>query len=175
LVVRRNAASCTRSVDENGGEMRDESIVKSLLEKYQKPAYTLALYLVYDSDQAYNLAVQAFVQTLAERVVDDEAFIVRLYQSVIGLSRRLKSIPAPDDIPPDGMSLQKYNQLMLVKKALQGLEFNEKVLILLRDQRRLPYTMIAKVARITENEARAGTLDAMIRLREGVKGALENG
>jgi DNA-directed RNA polymerase specialized sigma24 family protein len=155
--------------------MRDENEINVLLEKFQKPAYALALYLVYDSDQAYELAARACAQVLTERVASDDDFAVKLYQTVIDFCRGVKIIPVPqDDLPPD-MSVQRYNQLMVVKKALQGLEFTDKALILLRDQRRLPYNLIAKVIRVSENDARAGTLDAMIRLREGVKGALENG
>lgn len=147
---------------------------RMLLGKYRQGAYALALHLVFDDDAAYECAARAFVDALALSRDDGEEFRIALFRNVVGACRESRVIPRPDE-PADMVKTEKRYQFSLLKKALGGLDFETRAAVLLRDQLRLPYRLIARVLGTGEPEARARTFQARGQLREKITEALRHG
>ena len=147
---------------------------RKLCEKFVQPAFALALNLVFERDAAYECAARALTAALSTFDGDQEAFQVTLLKSVVAVCRKTRVIPR-GDAGFDAVSPQKQGQLELIRKSLQGLDFDARALVLFRDQLRLPYRLAGMVLGIAENEARARTLRAKGMLREKIAEVLAHG
>ncbi|MBU1125598.1 MAG: hypothetical protein KKC84_06210 [Candidatus Omnitrophica bacterium] len=154
-----------------------ELCAKSLLARYLKKVYALVIYLVWGNpDQAYEVVVFSFVE--AFRLIpfeeDEETFYSTLLSTAIQKCQSLKSIPCLDesdfiDLPP-----AKKMPLLITKRALQALAFEEKVVLLLRDQLHLTYKGIGIVMHLSENEVRLKIARMRNNLREAIKEIIEH-
>jgi DNA-directed RNA polymerase specialized sigma24 family protein len=154
--------------------MEHDNDSRRLLERYAQPAFALALFLVFERDAAYECAARALTSALVSFDGDQEAFQVSLFRSLVGSCRKTRVIPR-GDAAFDALPPQNRAQFELVKNGLQGLDFESRALVLLRDQLRLPYRLTGMVLGIAESEARSRTLRAKGMLREKIAEVLEHG
>lgn len=148
---------------------------RELLGKYRQGAYALALHLVFDDDAAYECAARAFVDALSLSRDDGESFCIALFRNVVEACRESRAIPRPEEPSDDMARTEKRYQFSLLRKALEGLDFETRAAVLLRDQLRLPYHLIARVLGTGEPDARARTFQARGQLREKITEALRHG
>lgn len=168
----RDCSDIGRSTPDN------EGTVKLLAEQYQQRIFTLVLYLIGDDrDKAYDITASSFVEALstAPSLEDKNAFLVRLIRIAIEKSRDAKIIPFSEETDFADFPPERKNSLLMVKKALQALTFNEKALLLLRDQLHLSYREISAIFRMSEGDARIQTVRARIRIRRKVEEILSGG
>lgn len=157
---------------------RNEGAAALLVEQYQQRTFVLVLYLIGDDrDKAYDITASSFVEALisAPSLEDKGSFFISLVRAAIEKSRDAKIIPFSEktdfaDLPPE-----KRNSLLMIKKALQALTFNEKALLLLRDQLHLSYREISAIFKIPESDSRIQTVRARIHIREKVEEVLSSG
>jgi DNA-directed RNA polymerase specialized sigma24 family protein len=140
----------------------NEGTVKLLAEQYQQRIFALALYLIgADRDKAYDITVLSF--------------LIRLIRTAIEKSRDVKIIPFSDETDFADFPPEKRNSLLMVKQALQALTFNEKALLLLRDQLHLSYREISDIFRMSKGDTRIQTVRARIHIREKLEEVLNGG
>ncbi|MFH1867460.1 MAG: sigma factor-like helix-turn-helix DNA-binding protein [Candidatus Omnitrophota bacterium] len=154
----------------------DEGAVKLLIEQYQQRAFALVLYLIGDDrDKAYEITASSFVEAFrsASSFEDKSSFLIRLIRMAIEKSRNAEIIPFSDETDFEDFSPERRNSLLVVKKALGALTFNEKALLLLRDQLRLSYGEIGAIFRVPEGEARTQVVRARVQIRKKVEEVLK--
>jgi DNA-directed RNA polymerase specialized sigma24 family protein len=142
--------------------------LKLLVQSYEQRIFALVLYLAGNNrDKAYDIAVSSVVEVLRiAPFLRKEDFLASLAKEAIEKSRDAKIIPTSDesdfmDFPPE-----KRKLLLIIRTALQALPFDEKVMLLLRDQLHLPYKNIAAVLQLSESNVRTQIIHARIHLRE---------
>ena len=136
-----------------------------IVARYQKKIYALILYLVgQDQETAYDVCVASFVEALRENPSPgrEEVFMLRLIGISIEKCRNVKTIPTYDIIDVLDIGRAEKEPLQVVLKALQMIDFEMKVPLLLRYQLNLSYRDIGTVtctsdanARIMAGQARA--------------------
>jgi len=153
----------------------NEEIMELFINRYRKKIYALTYYLTgNDKNKAYEITAASFVEgfTMASYVNNEEAFLVKLVQTAIEKSRQAKVIPSREEpsfinIPP-----VKRKILLILIEVLQGLPFDEKTLLLLRDQFHLSYQNIASVLKISLSDVRSQITQARVNIRKKVERAL---
>ena len=157
------------------GNNDNEEIMKLFINRYRKKIYALTYYLAgNDKNKAYEITAASFVEGFIRTsyVNNEEAFLVKLVQSAIEKSRQAKGIPSLEEpsfinIPP-----VKRKILLILMEVLQGLPFEEKILLLLRDQFHLSYQNIASTLKISQSDVRSQITQARIEIRKKVERAL---
>jgi len=152
-----------------------EEAAKSLIDKYQQRIFALVLYLAgNDRDKAYEIAASSFMEAIRSRpfLKDKKSFLIRLVGVAVEKSRNIKIIPSSDDSDFAELPAEKRKLLRIIKTALQALSFNEKAILLLRDQLHLPYRDIAAILQISESNARTLIIHGRVRLRKKIEEAL---
>ena len=120
--------------------MKDNKSIEPLIDKYKDRIFALVFFLIGDDrNKAYEITASSFVEAFnAVRFPEDKfSFLIRLARIAIAKSRDAEIIPFSDqtdfaDFPPE-----RKNSLLMVKRALQALTFDEKAFLLLRDQLQL--------------------------------------
>lgn len=156
----------------------NEEAVKLLIEQNQQRVFALVLYLIGDDrDKAYDITASSFVEAFsrAPSLEDKGFFLSRLLRAAIEKSRDAKIIPFPEETDFPDFSPERKNSLLMVKKALQALNFDEKALLLLRDQLHLSYREISAIFRVSEGNVRTQTIRARIHIRKKVEEVLSGG
>jgi len=152
-----------------------EEAARSLIDKYQQRIFALVLYLAgNDRDKAYEMAASSFAEAICSRpfLEDKKSFLIRLAGVAVEKSRNIKIIPTFDESDFAGLPTEKRKSLQIIKTALQALSFNEKAILLLRDQLHLPYKDIAAILQICEGDARTLIIHGRVRLRKKIEEAL---
>jgi len=123
-------------------------ILNSLINRYQKKIFALVLYLTGNNpDKAYEITVTSFVEALSggTHLRDESVFLAGLAKNAVEKCRDVKVILSSEDpyylnIPP--AKVQSYK---ILREALQALPFDQKVMLLMRDQIHLPFKTISSV------------------------------
>ncbi len=157
---------------------QDDKTLTLVIEKYQKRIFALVLCLVGgDRDKAHDAASSGIADALraAGAFERDDKLLIRLVRAAIGRSRQAQPAPAKDgynlqDLPPE-----KRESLRIIGSACQGLEFDVKAALLLRDQLHMPYRDIYRVFNSTEKDARIKVTQARAMLRKKVEEILSRG
>ena len=149
----------------------NEEVVNLLIQRYQQRIFALVLYLVgNDRDKVYDIAVSSFVEAFRTTVFPGECntFLRRISSVAVEKSRDVKIIASSDEPDFTDLPKERRNSLFMLKKALQALPFDERAVLLLRDQLRISYEDISVVFRISERDARLQTTQARAHLRKKI-------
>ena len=156
----------------------DESAMELLIQRYQQMIFNLAFYLGRcDRDTAYDLTVGAFTKTiqafLKPAKANDGDFLRKLIQQVVEKCRPLPSVFVFDTSDFAAHSPEKKQLLSMAKEALFNISFEHRLLLLLRDQINLPYTLIASIAGYSLSAAKSDVIQARIQLGDKVEEILK--
>ena len=157
--------------------MENDRELIALISRYHQQVFAFAFYLLNDRDKAYEIAVSAFTEALGGPRLPaggESAFVIRLYRITAAKCRAVKVIPRSDE-ELERLFRGKAGSLLVVERALQSLGFGEKRFLLLRDQARLPYAVIARITGTDAGAVKAETFRARGLLREKIARLLENG
>jgi DNA-directed RNA polymerase specialized sigma24 family protein len=157
---------------------RNQEELKHLISYYEQKIFALALYLIAgDRNKAYDVASSSFAETIQKSpsVEPIDSFLAAVAARVIEKSRIVKAMPSSDEIHWVGVADQEKGILRIVSQALQALSFDEKALVLLRDQLNLPYRDMAMIFQKDEKNVQAQTLQARSQLREKIEGWTHHG
>lgn len=155
----------------------NEDSIKSLTAPYQQRIYALVLYLVgQDRDTAYHVCASSFTEALQENSAPEQKdiFLSRLIGIAVEKCRHVKTIPTLDALELLEIADAEKGPLRIVLKAFQALDFDAKVLVLLRDQLNLSYRQIATIMRSSESRARSEVTRARARLRKMIEDTLND-
>ena len=158
--------------------MKDDKVMELLISEFKDKLFALVFFLIGDDrDKAYDITASSLVEAFrAARSPEDKAsFLIRLISIAIEKSRTAKIIPFSDETEYADFSTEKRKSLLMVKKALQELPFNEKALLLLPDQLHLPHGDISAIFRMSEGDIRSQTVRARIHIRKKVEEVLSGG
>ena len=156
----------------------DQEELKNLIARYEQKVFALTLYLVGgDRNKTYEIASSAFAEAIQKNSPAEptDPFLANVAAKVIEKSRVVKAMPSLDEIHWIGIADQEKGMLRIVGQALQALSFDEKALILLRDQQSLPYGDIAMIFHTDEKSAQARTIQARGQLRKQIEGLTHRG
>ncbi|MDD5346983.1 MAG: hypothetical protein PHT59_00015 [Candidatus Omnitrophica bacterium] len=151
--------------------MYNEKQLTSLIARYQQKAFALALYLIGgNQDRAYDIVASGFAEAIraTASAETDAMFPARLAAAIASRSRGMRAIPSAEDYGLSDVPPEKRAPLDLMKAAIAQLDFEVRLLLLLRDQMRLPYSQIAFVTQSTEKDARMQMNQARGALREQI-------
>jgi DNA-directed RNA polymerase specialized sigma24 family protein len=156
---------------------QNEDAIKSLIVRYQQKIFALVLYLVgQDQDRAYDVCASSFAEAIRESPVgQEEALMLRLIGIAVEKCRNIKTIPTFDVIELLTIASPEKEPLRIVLKALQMLDFELKVPLLLRFQLNISYGDIGKVMQTSDSNARTKTVQARAQLDNEIKRILGNG
>lgn len=158
--------------------MKDEGQLKALIARYQQNIFAFVLYLIGgDQDTAYDICATSFAEALSKSSSSqqEEAFLARLIGIAVTKARATRRIPAPDTLELLDIPSAEKGPLRVVLKAFRALDFDEKVLILLRDQINLPYKNIALSMCVSESNAKQRTIQARIQFRGKLEETVSDG
>lgn len=151
----------------------DATAFDLLVEKYLNNVYGIAFSIVRNSEDAYDLAQDAFVKLFQklETFKGDSRFYTWLYRITYNLcidfvrKRRMKtvSIDEQDKLPADqivsfssktsetpGEELDRKELNEMIEKCLAQLPENQRAAIILRDIKGCSYTEIAEILEVSE-------------------------
>jgi len=154
-----------------------EEQIKLLIFRYQQSAFAFVLYLIGgDQDKAYDICAASFAEAMRAGfpLEHEEVFLNRLVSIAVEKIRNVKTIPNFDVIELLEISGAEKGQLLIVLKALQTLDFEQKAPLLLRYQINLSYRDIGAVMRISEGNARIKTAQARAQLEKESERILNN-
>ncbi|MFH0796479.1 MAG: sigma factor-like helix-turn-helix DNA-binding protein [Candidatus Omnitrophota bacterium] len=154
-----------------------KEVPKSLVIRYQQKIFALVFYLSGNNrDKAYGVAVSSFVETIrsASLFETEDSFLTRLVSVVIRKSHDIRTIPSSDESDLTDFPPEKRNSLIITRRALQSLPFENQVLLLLRDQLHLAYKNIAGILRMSDENARIEITQARAHLREEIEKILNH-
>jgi len=156
---------------------QDEDIMKVIISRYQRDIFSLVLYLIGgDRDKAYDITAVSFVKAIQASVFLEkkEIFFIKLVKIAVEECQKIKVIPFSDDSDFIDLSLEEQKSLRIVKDALQLLDFDMKVMLLLRDQLHLSYKEISNVLGISEHDAKIQKTHAQSLLRKKIKNVMSH-
>jgi len=156
-------------------DLYNEEIIKLYVKRYLKKVYALTCYLLGNNkNKAYEVTAASFVEGLTSTsyAEHEEGFLVKLFQTAVEESRQAKAMPSEEkphfvNIPPE-----KTKILFILTETLQALSFEEKILLLLRDQAHLSYQNIAAILRISQSDVRSQITQARVNIRKKIERAL---
>ncbi len=142
-----------------------KSAMKMLVERYKKKAYFLALGMVGNSDEAYDISQEAFIKVFksARRFDQSQRFFPWFYSIVINLCKdclhrrethESKEIDIDDnaflliDERNPETTMLKEEKVASVRKAIMKLDHDDREIIMLKHFRNISYEEIAELLKI---------------------------
>ena len=143
----------------------EQSAMKELVEKYKMKAYYLALGMVGNKDEAYDISQEAFIRVYrsAKKFVPEQKFFTWFYSIIANLckdclKRREKWDSKQVDIDendflmvvesnPESQMIMK-EQARNLRRAIMALDLADREIIMLKHFRDLPYAEIAVMLNI---------------------------
>jgi len=156
---------------------QNEDTIKSLIAQYQQKIFAFVLYLIgQDQDRAYDVCASSFTEAIQESssLEQKEAFLLRIIGVTVEKCRNVKTIPTLNVIELLAITSAEKGPLRIVLKALQMLDFELKVPLLLRFQLNLSYGDIGTVMRTSDSNARIKTAQARAQLNKEIERILSN-
>ncbi|MFC1807091.1 sigma factor-like helix-turn-helix DNA-binding protein [Candidatus Omnitrophota bacterium] len=153
-------------------QYQDELRVKHLIDYYQQRIFALAIYLIGGNhDKAYDIATSSFAKMIQAFSIfeGEKLFLTKLASAVVEKSRNIKAIPQADSFDFEDRSPERRKYLQIINTGLQALPFDEKVLLLLRDQLHLSYSDIANILRMPERNVRIQTVQVRREFRKKIE------
>ena len=155
---------------------RDEERLKLLISRYQQKIFALVLYLIGgDQDKTYDICAASFAEAMraSPPLEHEEAFLTTLISNAIEKSRATKIIPTSNELDLLELPDAEKGPLRIVLKALRTLDFDVKVLVLLRGQLNLSYKQIATIMRSSESNTRSKVTQARAQLIKIIEDTLD--
>ena len=156
-------------------ETEDDDTLKLVINKYLKKVFPLVFYLIgNDSDKAYQITASSYVESfMSIRSLEDEnAFLIKLISQAIEQSRDPKIMPSSKEPPFKNVSPERKKMLHIMSESLQALSFDEKAILLMRDQLHLSNQNITAILGISQAQVRSQINQARVAIRKKVEGAL---
>jgi RNA polymerase sigma-70 factor (ECF subfamily) len=171
----------------------DERAFRTLLDKYERPVFSICMRMVRNRDEATDLAQEAFIKvfSMLDRYNPAYAFSSWLFKITSNLcidyirKRRIETYPMDDPIdgekgeivrqyesdePDPSAVLDRKEKMARLNEAIEELPEHYRIMLILRHQENLSYEEIASTLEIP-----LGTVKARIhRAREMLRGKLEN-
>lgn len=163
---------------------REPGAFQELLSRYRRPAITLAYQMLGNSEDAEDVAQEAFVRVFQAipRFRGQSAFSTWLYRIVTNLClanrRRRKATVGLDLVrePRSSDSPSKtVTQALVTRQALDGMTPDLRAILLLRDQEGLSYSEIAEALRLPLGTVRSRLSKARMSFRQIWNGLSEGG
>ena len=163
---------------------REPGAFQELLSRYRRPAITLAYQMLGNSEDAEDVAQEAFVRVFQAipRFRGQSAFSTWLYRIVTDLClanrRRRKATVGLDLVrePRSSDSPSKtVTQALVTRQALDGMTPDLRAILLLRDQEGLSYSEIAEALRLPLGTVRSRLSKARMSFRQIWNGLSEGG
>lgn len=158
-------------------ERGDEIALKSLIERYRRIVFNLMLYLGGGGrNAAFNLSVACFSETLnsLKGAGSDGRFFHALVRDALRRCEAEPVTPAFDLASVVTLPPEKREPLRIIQEALFALSFQNKTLLLLRDQFNLSYEDISAILDVPAKDARSAVLLARVQLRDKVQEILDS-
>ena len=157
---------------------KDESALKSLVDRHQKSAFAAAFYWVSGNrNAAYDITVSAFIDVLngvpSAQALEGKSLLPLILRDILGKCRAVKSAAAP----PMDMAAEDVGQnqsLKIMQNALFALAFEDRTLLLLRDQAHLSYEDIAQIMGLSVKDAKFRMLHARNQFRDKITEILQS-
>lgn len=153
----------------------NEGALKSLIQRHQRKVFPFIFYCVgCNLDQAYEVCVSSFADAIRRGPpASEENFLLReVLRLAIGKGRETRTIlSSPDDTFAGSAVRKEVNKT--VRRSLLTLPFEDKVVLLLRDQLNLPYEEIASILERSEGTVRSNLIRARIALRKRIEETVE--
>lgn len=153
----------------------DPRAFSTLVRRYEKPVFRLALRYAHDMDEAEDLAQRTFLRVLdhAARLRPDQPFRAFVFRVAANLcknhlrdrARLVFGVPIDAAAPPSGESLEDKERRSRLRTALARLALRQRQVVSLRIDGELPFAEIAQSLGITENNAKVTFHHAMKKLR----------
>lgn len=156
---------------------KNEARIEFLITQYQQRVFSLVLSLIGgDKTMAYDITVSCFIETIRTTplfwVKKEDIFLIKLAAIAVKKCRDIKPMPFIDEVDFVDLPLIKRKSLQLMRRALSALPFDEKVLLLLRDQIHLSYQEIAAVFRMSEKDIKIQMSEVRSQLRKKMEEVL---
>jgi len=156
-------------------ETENDETLKPVIKRYLRKIFALVYYLIgNDSDKAYQITASSYVEAfMSVRSLDNQdQFLVTLVKEAIEQSRNPGTMPSTKEPPFKNVPPERIKMLHIISEALQALPFDEKALLLLRDQFHLSNQNIAAIIGISQSNVRSQINHVRIQIRKKVEGAL---
>ena len=152
----------------------DARAFSTLVRRYEKPVYRLALRYAHDRDEAEDLAQRTFLRVLdhAARLRPDQPFRAFVFRVAANLcknhlrdrARLVLGVPL-EAAAPEGESLVHKERRARLRTALARLPLRQRQVVSLRIDAELPFAEVAQSLGITENNAKVTFHNAMKKLQ----------
>ncbi|MBN1869196.1 MAG: sigma-70 family RNA polymerase sigma factor [Candidatus Omnitrophica bacterium] len=156
--------------------MMKEERIKFLISRYQQGVFALVLYLIGgDQDKTYDICASSFAEAMraCSSPEREGIFLAKVIGIAVEKARAIKTIPVFKELEFLDLPASEQGPLRLLIKAFWKLAFDDKALVLLREQLNLSYRQIAAVMRKTESDTRSEVNQARTRLREIIEDTLK--
>ena len=168
----------------------DEQAFEQLVKLYEKRVYTMALRLVGNPDDAYDVAQEAFIRVYRslKGFKGEAKFSTWIYRIVSNLcidlnrrSRRIRQVPLEQSDDDESFEIsipdERYDPVrefdrseisLAIEKALSTLSYEHREIFILRELNGLSYAEIADIMLIEEGTVKS----RLFRAREKLRSAL---
>jgi len=152
----------------------DGQAFSTLVRRYERPIFRLAMRYAHDHDEAEELAQRTFLRVLdhASRLKPEQPFRAFVFRVAANLCKnhlrdRAKLVfGVPITVAaPESESLEHKERRVRLRQALASLPLRQRQVVSLRIDAELPFAEIAEALHITENNAKVTFHHAMKRLR----------
>ena len=171
----------------------DERAFRSLLDKYERPVFSICMRMVRNRDEATDLAQESFIKvfTMLERYNPTYAFSSWLFKITSNLcidylrKRRIETYPMDDPIDGEKGEIQRQyesgepdpdtvfdrkEKMSRLNEAIEALPDHYRVMLILRHQENLSYEEIASTLEIPLGTVKARIHRAREMLKTNLKG-----
>ncbi|MGC4121270.1 MAG: sigma-70 family RNA polymerase sigma factor [Myxococcales bacterium] len=153
----------------------DPRAFSTLVKRYEKPVFRLALRYAHDMDEAEDLAQRTFLRVLdhAGRLRPDQPFRAFVFRVAANLcknhlrdrARLVFRVPIEAAAPQSGDTLEDKEKRSRLRTALAKLSLRQRQVVSLRIDAELPFAEVAQSLGITENNAKVTFHHAMKKLQ----------
>ena len=149
--------------------------LNKLIAQYQNRVFSFAIYLSgCDPNTAYEITADSFAEALAEfKPAAKGDLSVSLFKRAIHKCRDAKAVLFFDPMKYVNAQLPKMNILRAAHNALVSLPFDQKAVLLLRDQANLTYGEIAAILNISLQDVKVSTGTVKNLFREKIEEQLD--
>ncbi|MCM8780448.1 MAG: hypothetical protein NC908_00775 [Candidatus Omnitrophica bacterium] len=152
------------------GYIDNEKMVKELFNLYGHKVFAFILYLVgLDQDWAYDICADSFVEAIGMNLSPNESFLTKLISIAISKARITKIMPEFGGLDFLQVSEADKGALRIVLEAFCKLDFETKVILLLRDQMNLGYEKISNIMHKSEVDVKTKLVQARLLLRKEIE------
>lgn len=138
---------------------QSEQALNKLIARYDAKVYALVLYLTgCDENAAYEMTRASFLDTFTKPADEArEGLAETLFATVLAKCRSVKAVTVFDPLKIIRVTEHRLGIIRTAKTALMSLPFDQKALVLLRDQVNLSYDEMAHIFQSSAKEIKLKT------------------